>query len=324
VVGRNKNRFEEDYMLFALALIPVIALLIFIYVKDKKEKEPIGLLIGLFFAGMATAVPAVILELIGQSVLDYILPYESPFKAFVLALIIVGPVEELGKFVVLWLITWKNKHFDYSYDAIVYAVFTSLGFAAIENVSYVFSNGVGTAFVRMFTAIPGHASFAVFMGFFLSRAKYAKYTRKSGKCASNTILALVVPIIIHGLYDAIVLAARAAGEDILMGIFALGWIGFVILLFVASCLLVNYSSKHDYCVVSIPNKPVTVYRPQIIGDWTCSTCGTKNSLNYCSSCGSRRPVDTSWTCPGCGTLSYFKFCGNCGCQRPASPVTRPQ
>ena len=41
-------------MLFALALIPVIALLVFIYLKDKKEKEPIGLLIGLFFAGMGT------------------------------------------------------------------------------------------------------------------------------------------------------------------------------------------------------------------------------------------------------------------------------
>ena len=43
-------------MLFALAIIPVIALLIFIYVKDKNEKEPIGLLIGIFFAGLATCI----------------------------------------------------------------------------------------------------------------------------------------------------------------------------------------------------------------------------------------------------------------------------
>ncbi len=158
-------------MLFALALIPVIGLLLFIYFKDKKEKEPVGLLIGLFFAGLGSVIPAIILEVIGQLILDAVIPYESAFKAVHLAMIVVGPAEEMGKYVVLRLRTWKNKHFDYSYDAIVYAVFTSLGFAAIENVGYVFDGGLSTALMRMFTAVPGHACFAVFMGYFYSKAK---------------------------------------------------------------------------------------------------------------------------------------------------------
>ena len=41
-------------MAFALALIPVIGLLLFIYFKDKKEKEPVGFLVALFFAGMGS------------------------------------------------------------------------------------------------------------------------------------------------------------------------------------------------------------------------------------------------------------------------------
>ena len=159
-------------LLAVLALIPVIALLIFIYLKDKNEKEPIGFLIGLFFAGMGTIITAVIAEFIGDAILELILPYTPVLKAILLALIVVGPAEELGKYAVLRLITWKNKNFNYSYDAIVYAVFVSLGFACLENVGYVFQNGIGTALLRMFTSVPGHASFAVFMGFFYSKAKY--------------------------------------------------------------------------------------------------------------------------------------------------------
>ena len=100
-------------MLFALALIPVIGLLIFIYVRDKREKEPMGLLIGLFFAGVGTAIPAIILEAIGELILEAAIPYESAIKAVLLAMIVVGPAEEMGKYTVLRLITWKNKNFNY-------------------------------------------------------------------------------------------------------------------------------------------------------------------------------------------------------------------
>ena len=100
-------------MLFALALIPVIALLVLIYVKDKKDKEPIGLLIGLFFAGMGTVISALILEAIGQLIVGLIFGYYPVIEAIVLAMVIVAPAEELGKYFVLRMITWKNKHFDY-------------------------------------------------------------------------------------------------------------------------------------------------------------------------------------------------------------------
>lgn len=304
-------------MLFSLALIPVVGLLLLIYFNDKNEKEPIGLLIALFFAGMGTIIAALIGELIGQLILDLFFPYESMLKAFTLAMFIVGPVEELGKYLVLFLITWKNKHFNYSYDAIVYSVFVSLGFAAIENVGYVFSNGLTTAFIRMFTAVPGHACFAVFMGFFYSKAKYAKVTNNKGKFALHTILSMVVPIVLHGIYDAIIMAGGAADISILTGLSLLLWIGFVIVLFVFSIIIVVMSAKHDYCIVTLPNRVQTVYRPKILGNWTCG-CGTTNTLNFCSECGKPRPMETNWNCPKCGTLSTFRFCGNCGSPKPVA------
>ena len=123
-------------MLFALALIPVIGLLIFIYFNDKKEKEPIWLLLLLFGVGAASVVSAIVLELIGAAILGAFFPTDSVIKGTLDAMLIVAPAEELGKFIVLRSITWKNKHFNYSYDAIVYAVFVSLGFAALENITY--------------------------------------------------------------------------------------------------------------------------------------------------------------------------------------------
>ena len=306
-------------MLFALALIPVIALLVLIYVKDKKDKEPIGLLIGLFFAGMGTVISALILEAIGQLLVGLIFGYYPVIEAIVLAMVIVAPAEELGKYFVLRMITWKNKHFDYSYDAIVYSVFVSLGFAALENIGYVFSNGVGTAVVRMFTAVPGHACFAVLMGFFYSRAKYASLTNNKANYKKFNALSILVPIVLHGIYDAVLMTGEAAGEDIVMVLCVLLWIGFVIALFTVSCILIVKSSKNDFCIVTVPGpSPVqTIYRPSVMGSWTCS-CGNVNSLNFCSNCGKQRPVDSSWHCPKCGTLSTFNFCGNCGCPRPVS------
>ena len=303
-------------MLFALALIPVIGLLIYIYVKDKNEKEPIGLLIGLFFAGMATVITAIIAELIGQVILEFIFPYAPVIKMVLFAMIVVGPAEELGMYVGLRLITWKSKHFNYSYDAIVYAVFVSLGFAALENIEYVFSNGIGTAILRMFTAIPGHACFAVFMGYFYSKAKYAKIKGDKKGQSKYTCLSIFLPMVIHGIYDAIIMGGEASEYDILTGLSLLLWIGYIIFLFTFSVIIVNKASKNDFCILMLPQDIQTIYRPSVIGKWKC-ICGAENSLNFCSNCGKARPVGDTWNCPRCGTLSAFKFCGNCGTPKPA-------
>lgn len=309
-------------MLFALALIPVIGLLIFIYVKDKKEKEPIGLLIGLFFAGMATVISGIILELIGELILEAIFPYNPVIKALLLAFIVVAPAEELGKFVVLRLITWKNKHFDYSYDAIVYAVFVSLGFACLENIGYVFQNGLATALMRMFTAVPGHACFAVIMGYFYSKAKYASLTNNKSGYTKNIWLAFLLPAFGHGVYDGILFASEASGEDLVVVFGVLLWIACVAALFVISIIIVIKSAKNDYCIITLPDRVQTIYRPQIAGTWTCS-CGVTNGFNFCSACGKPRPMVSSWHCPKCGTLGTFNFCGNCGCPKPASSASAP-
>ena len=74
-----------------------------------------------------------------------------------------------------------------------------MGFATAENILYIFYAGCcgATGIIRMFTAIPAHAFFAILMGYFIGRAKFAPSTHEglfSG-------LGLLVAVIFHGIYD---------------------------------------------------------------------------------------------------------------------------
>lgn len=60
-----------------------------------------------------------------------------------------------------------------------------------------------------------------------------------------------------------------------------------------------------------PQQAAPQAAPQAAG-WTCS-CGTVNSGNFCSNCGSPKP-SADWIC-SCGTKNSGKFCSNCGSPR---------
>ena len=49
--------------LLALAIAPGIAICLFIYFKDKYNREPFGLLILSFFMGVLSIIPAVIIQI---------------------------------------------------------------------------------------------------------------------------------------------------------------------------------------------------------------------------------------------------------------------
>lgn len=335
--------FEDQPWLLALALIPPLALMIFIWIKDK-HKDSFGILFKLFLFGVLSIIPAIIWELIGDAILKELYLDDLLF-VFLRCFLVIGPAEEISKYLLLKWGTWKNKKFDYSYNGIVFAVFVSLGFAALENVLYVAQNGMVTGIVRALTSIPGHACFAIFMGLFYARARYAYVHGKKAKSLALRWLAIISSIILHGLYDFLLMAMSAVRKREATP-YLLGWLVMIIVSFVWAFIIINKESKHDYIlVIEEPqtdlepalNKPVPApvpvpaiapvssVSPQVpvstvtssATGWTCN-CGTVNYHAFCASCGSRKPmpvVDNSWSCPNCGSRNTTKFCSGCGTKK---------
>ena len=116
------------------AVLPAIFLLRYIYKHDTVDKEPPGLLLSLILMGIVAALMSIVLEIIGEKILNDQISQDDKYYKIILAFAVVAVVEEGTKFLLMKLKTWKNPNFNYSFDGIVYAVSVSLGFAAFENI----------------------------------------------------------------------------------------------------------------------------------------------------------------------------------------------
>jgi RsiW-degrading membrane proteinase PrsW (M82 family) len=114
-----------------------------------------------------------------------------------MAFFVVGLGEELLKYLVVIFYAFKKPSFNEPFDGIVYAVMVSLGFAAFENILYVMEGGTKVAIIRMFTAVPMHAAFAVIMGYYIGLSKYYQGSARSDKSLKGLFYATVL----HGTYD---------------------------------------------------------------------------------------------------------------------------
>ena len=128
-------------------------------------------------------------------------PDDSFIYYVILMYVVVGLSEEGFKYLLLRMTTWNSPEFNCRFDGVVYAVFVSLGFALWENISYVFTYGLGTALVRAITAVPGHACFGVFMGTWYGLAKKQQLWGQEDLSVVSRTMAVALPVIIHGTYD---------------------------------------------------------------------------------------------------------------------------
>ena len=183
------------------ALIPPIVLMVMVYRQDKIEKEPVNLIIRLVLFGFLSTVPAVILEIIAGRIISALFGGSYMLYLLISNFIGVAVIEEGCKYFFLKQQTWNHPAFNYRFDGIVYAVSVSLGFAALENVEYVFLYGLGTAVSRALLAIPLHCICGIFMGHFYGEAKLGDVRNIPEYKSHNLIFALLLPTLIHGFYD---------------------------------------------------------------------------------------------------------------------------
>ena len=202
------------------ALLPVFVLLRFIYHQDSMKPEPANELlkaflygVGSVFVSMVFSVPVATLYDPGTSTL-----WGSIYTAFMEAAI----PEELAKLIMLGLFLRKCEAFDEHLDGIVYACCVGMGFAATENLMYVFddlSQWPTIAFARAFLAVPAHFFFAVAMGYYYSLQHWDARRRKDSEAPVHVLryrwLMILVPVLLHGIYDTICMSMSFLGSGVL-------------------------------------------------------------------------------------------------------------
>lgn len=186
--------------LLLIALAPVLIIAFYIWLRDKYEREPVGQLILALAAGCLITIPVIFVERWLAGPLHYLTGYASAaWNAFTVAAL----TEESFKFAALLILFWNNPNFNEKFDGIVYAVFISLGFAAVENILYVTDGGAGVGLTRAFTAVPAHALFGVVMGYHAGLARFFPAER-----ARRLLAALFFPFLLHGIYDFILMSGH--------------------------------------------------------------------------------------------------------------------
>lgn len=186
------------------AILPAFLWVVYIWWRDKYQREPIhmilrGVAYGILSAGLAYGLESLIgaLGLIPEQPEGYL---QALWKAFVGAAI----PEELVKLLMLWLLLRKNPYFDERIDGIVYACCVGMGFAGSENIIYLLANldNWGTvAIQRAIFAVPGHFMFAVAMGYFYSMLYFGDMSWR------KRFRIFWVPVTLHGIYDGLLFMA---------------------------------------------------------------------------------------------------------------------
>lgn len=193
-------------------MIPGVIWLWIFYRTDWYDPEPKRLILATFGLGVVAIVPAFAGERLAGMVYPFFEHIEranaggmaAALPMLVGCFLVIGPCEEISKFLAVRLYVYRHREFDEPLDGIIYAAAAALGFASLENVLYVIDWHTGhvqwgTLGVRSLLALPGHVMFAITWGYALGRQRFdARY---------RVWPMVLVASALHGLYDFLLIYA---------------------------------------------------------------------------------------------------------------------
>lgn len=187
---------------------PALLWLVYHYWKDRYRPEPVGYLLLAYVLGVGSGWLGLHAyewtARLGLTADPHGLAATNPLAFLAYALLFVGPLEELVKFVPFALVCVRLRAFDEMIDGVVYASAIALGFASYENFVYMsFMEGV-ELWARAVASPLTHAMFASIWGYACARARLRRTS-----FALAAALGLAVAALAHGLYDFLLLAAPA-------------------------------------------------------------------------------------------------------------------
>jgi RsiW-degrading membrane proteinase PrsW (M82 family) len=174
--------------------------------KDRHQPEPVANLVLIYALGVLGGFAAELgyesLDFLGARRDAYELARTDTLSLFLYAVLVIGPLEELMKFLPFWLVGMRLRHFDETMDGVIYAAFAALGFATYENFYFFQALDGWEAAGRAFVSPIVHVLFASIWGYACSRAQMAGRALLPAAVAGVALAAFV-----HGIYDFFALRA---------------------------------------------------------------------------------------------------------------------
>ena len=222
--------------LLLVTILPSILIILF-FVYSDKFREPRGQILKVFIYGILITIPAYFLNTyLNAFWYNNFRVSEGLIGSFLTA----APVEEGLKLSILYFFVYKMKDFNEPIDGIVYGVTASLGFATLENFYYVYlladyyqTSSMSLAVARSFSAVPAHAVFGVFMGYFFMKYVFVKK-------GDNLLFAFTIPFVLHGCYNLF----TVSNFYISLGLILISWI--IALRMFAGLKEIQKSKRREY------------------------------------------------------------------------------
>ena len=277
-----------------LAFAPGLFWLWFFVRGRSYRPNPRRLLALTFFFGMLSSIPAGIINtiFIDPEVIDGSADLAATAVAM---LFVVGPVEELSKFMAVRLGAFRSLYFDEPRDGLVYAAAASLGFASVENLIYILSFGPAVMIARAPVSTLAHVIFSSFWGYALGlQAQQGRRGRHLWLVAG-----LAVAAAIHGLFNILLLALSIGGFLLALLLVGVG-LWWTLSRFRWAQRVSPFRFRRNYPQVECPGCLSRVF----ITSRFCQFCrwpipsGLSSAL-ICSHCGYSVRPDADY-CTGCG------------------------
>ncbi|HEY9583219.1 MAG TPA: PrsW family glutamic-type intramembrane protease [Candidatus Paceibacterota bacterium] len=215
----------ELFLILCAGIIPPLIWLWFWLKEDSKRPEPRNLLILSFFCGALAVIFVLPLQALSNKLL-------SPGLVLLLAW---ATIEELAKLGVAFAVDFRKRTYDEPVDSMIYLVTVALGFAAFENVLFLFKSmsesGVNisiiTASMRFIGATLLHVFSSAILGGFMALG-YCKSRRQK---FVYLLAGILVASALHTLFNFFIMnEVIIEGTGNILAVFAMLWVGIILLL----------------------------------------------------------------------------------------------
>lgn len=163
---------QPNLMVALVGIAAPIIWLFFFLMEDNIQPEPKRAIFNVFLVGIAAALAAAIVELIAKGIILTPLGV-GDYNAITLG--VFAFIEEVVKFLAVYLAVRGSKYFDEPVDCMIYMITGALGFAAIENTLFLLQQPVHLiveiGIVRSIGATLLHAIAAGFIGYYWAKKR---------------------------------------------------------------------------------------------------------------------------------------------------------